>query len=115
MLLATNTRWYLYQALGSNFLCILPWAIVVNEIELSEERAWTYYSIIFGGALVFDFFDVGIVALFWAWKLTRGKITLRRIHSTLRVLCKFTRPENVSLNLNLYHEFYAGGFLAACY
>jgi len=50
--------------LGSNFLWILLWAIAVTEIKISEERAWTCYSIIFGGALVFDFFDVGIVALF---------------------------------------------------
>ena len=83
ILLATNPRWFLYQALGSNFLWMLPWAIVVTKVKLSEEHAWTYYSIIFGGALVFDFFDVGIVVLFWAWRLMKGKITLRRVHSTL--------------------------------
>ena len=83
ILLATNPRWFLYQALGSNFLWILPWAIVVTKVKMSQEHAWTYYSIIFGGALVFDFFDVGIVVLFWAWRLMRGKITLRRVHSTL--------------------------------
>ena len=60
ILLATNPRWYLYQALGSNFLWVLPWAIVVTKIKLSEEHAWTYYSIIFGGSLVFSFFDVGV-------------------------------------------------------
>ena len=83
ILLATNPRWFLYQALGSNFLWILPWAIVVTKVKMSQEHAWTYYSIIFGGALVFDFFDVGIVVLFWAWRLMKGKITLRRVHSTL--------------------------------
>ena len=83
ILLATNPRWFLYQALGSNFLWILPWAIVVTKVKMSQEHAWTYYSIIFGGALVFDFFDVGIVVLFWAWRLMKGRITLRRVHSTL--------------------------------
>ena len=50
---------------------------------MSEEYAWTFYSIISGGALVFDFFDVGIVVLFWAWRLMKEKIMLRRVHGTL--------------------------------
>ncbi|CAD6576697.1 MAG: hypothetical protein ASARMPREDX12_007976 [Alectoria sarmentosa] len=83
ILLATSPRWYLYQALGSNFLWILPWAIVVTKVKLSEERAWTFYAIIFGGALVFDFFDVGITLGLWAWRLAKGKISLRKVHSTL--------------------------------
>ena len=83
VLLATSPRWYLYQALGSNFLWILPWAIIVTKVQLSEERAWTFYAVIFGGALVFDFFDVGITLGFWAWRLARGKMVLRRVHSTL--------------------------------
>ena len=76
ILLATSPRWYLYQALGSNFLWILPWAIVVTKVEMSEARAWTYYAIIFGGALVFDFFDVGITVLIWAARLRGGKIKI---------------------------------------
>lgn len=83
VLLATSPRWYLYQALGSNFLWILPWAIVVTKVPLSQERAWTFYAVIFGGALVFDFFDVGITLGFWAWRLARGKMALRRVHGTL--------------------------------
>jgi len=74
ILLAASPRWYLYQALGSNFLWILPWAIVVTKISLPESTAWTYYAIIFGGALVFDFFDVGITVLIWAIRLMRGKV-----------------------------------------
>ncbi|MCJ1473309.1 hypothetical protein MMC13_001960 [Lambiella insularis] len=74
ILLATSPRWYLYQALGSNFLWILPWAVVVTKISLLESTAWTYYAIIFGGALVFDFFDVGITVTIWAARLMKGKV-----------------------------------------
>jgi len=79
ILLATVTRWYLYQALGSNFLWMLPWAIVVTKVKMEQAHAWTFYSIIFGGALVFDFFNVGLVVLLWAWSLMRGKIKLQAV------------------------------------
>ncbi|OQE18831.1 hypothetical protein PENFLA_c020G11094 [Penicillium flavigenum] len=74
ILLATSPRWYLYQSLGSNFLWMLPWAIVVTLISLPKSLAWTYYAIIFGGALVFDFVDVSLTAALWAYRLTRGKV-----------------------------------------
>ncbi|OQD93116.1 hypothetical protein PENSOL_c035G05025 [Penicillium solitum] len=74
ILLATSPRWYLYQSLGSNFLWMLPWAIVATVISLPKSLAWTYYAIIFGGALVFDFVDVGLTAALWAYRLTRGKV-----------------------------------------
>lgn len=76
ILLATVPRWYLYQALGSNFLWMLPWAIVVTKVDLPQAHAWTFYSVIFGGALVFDFFNVGLVVLLWAWRLSKGKVRL---------------------------------------
>ncbi|OQE37162.1 hypothetical protein PENCOP_c010G00307 [Penicillium coprophilum] len=76
ILLATSPRWYLYQSLGSNLLWMLPWAIVVTVISLPKSLAWTYYAIIFGGALVFDFVDVGLTATLWAYRLTRGKVTI---------------------------------------
>lgn len=79
ILLATNPRWYLYQALGSNLLWVLPWAIVVTKVKLSEEHAWTFYSVIFGGSLVFSFLVVGIVLVIWASRLMKGRITLQRI------------------------------------
>ncbi|KAL8949099.1 MAG: hypothetical protein Q9222_004770 [Ikaeria aurantiellina] len=79
ILLATNPRWYLYQALGSNLLWVLPWAIVVTKIKMSQEHAWTFYSIIFGGSLVFSFLVVVMVLLLWASRLMRGKITLQRV------------------------------------
>ncbi|KAH8592170.1 hypothetical protein B0O99DRAFT_549470 [Bisporella sp. PMI_857] len=76
ILLASVPRWYFYQALGSNFLWMLPWAIAVSEIHMDEDNAWTYHSIIFGGSLVFSFFTVSIVCSTWAWLLTRGKVKL---------------------------------------
>ena len=30
----------------------------------------------FGGALVFGFFNVGLVVLLWVWRLMKGKIKL---------------------------------------
>jgi Na+-driven multidrug efflux pump len=76
ILLATVPRWYLYQALGSNLLWMLPWAITVTRIGMTAENAWSYDSIIFGGALVFDFFNVSLVCCLWAWQLKKGKIPL---------------------------------------
>lgn len=52
---------------------MLPWAIVVTTITLPKSLSWTYYAIIFGGALVFDFFDVGLTLLIWIHRLSRGK------------------------------------------
>lgn len=83
VLLATVPRWYLYQSLGSNFLWMLPWAIVMTSAHGSEEDAWTYYAIIFGGALVFDFFNVALVFVLWAWRLMKGRMKLRQVHATL--------------------------------
>jgi hypothetical protein len=83
ILLATTPRWYLYQALGSNLCWMLPWAIAVTRIGMTPDNAWKYHSIIFGGALVFDFFNVSLVACLWAWRLARGKIGLTPIRSGL--------------------------------
>ncbi|CAG7961310.1 unnamed protein product [Penicillium salamii] len=76
ILLATSPRWYLYQSLGSNFLWMLPWAIVVTTLSLPTASAWTYYAIIFGGALVFDSGCVCFTLTIWAYRLMRGKIGL---------------------------------------
>ncbi|KAH8699126.1 hypothetical protein BGW36DRAFT_426802 [Talaromyces proteolyticus] len=83
ILLAASPRWYLYQALGSNFLWMLPWAIVVTKISFPQATVWTYYAIIFGGALVFDFVDVSITLLIWAFRLSRGKVKVDIINGTL--------------------------------
>ncbi|CAG8400547.1 unnamed protein product [Penicillium salamii] len=76
ILLATSPRWYLYQSLGSSFLWMLPWAIVVTTLSLPTASAWTYYAIIFGGALVFDSGCVCFTLTVWACRLLRGKIGL---------------------------------------
>ena len=74
ILLAVSPRWYLYQALGSNFLWMLPWAIVVTKMAFPPVSSWSYYAIIFGGANVFDFFDVSFTILLWLYKLKHGKV-----------------------------------------
>ncbi len=83
VLLATVPRWYLYQALGSNFLWMLPWAIVVTKVKMAQADAWKFYSIIFGGALVFDFFNVGFVVLLWAWRVMKGKVKLQTVSARI--------------------------------
>lgn len=83
ILLATTTRWYLIQSLGSNLLWMLPWAIVVSKINMTPDNAWHYDSIIFGGALVFDFFNVVLVLGVWAWLLMRGRISLSSVAGDL--------------------------------
>ncbi|KAH8710287.1 hypothetical protein GQ44DRAFT_714427 [Phaeosphaeriaceae sp. PMI808] len=72
ILLATRPLWYLYQSLVSNLMYVLPWAVVCQVVELKPEDAWTYHSLVFGGSLVFSFFDV-IVDGIWAWTLRKGK------------------------------------------
>lgn len=80
ILLSTRPRWYLYQSLISNILWVLPWAIAVSEIGITPDDAWTYHSIVFGGSLVFSFFDILIVDVIWAWKLLRGKMHLPPVY-----------------------------------
>jgi len=81
ILLATVPRWFLYQALGSNLAWMMPWAIAVSRISMTPNNAWTYHSVIFGGALVFDFCNVTIVCALWAWLLVRGRVWLAPVYS----------------------------------
>lgn len=76
ILLATRPRWYLYQSLVSNLFWVLPWAIVVSKIGITESDAWTYHSIVFGGSLVFSFFDVLLFDAVWFWTLLKGRMDL---------------------------------------
>jgi hypothetical protein len=62
---------------------MLPWAIVMTVKRFSEAQAWTFYAIIFGGALVFDFFNVGLVVGLWAWRLNNGSIKVRAVDATM--------------------------------
>lgn len=79
ILLATRPPWYMYQSLVSNLCWVLPWAIVVTVIDLNPNDAWTYHSIVFGGSLVFSFFDILVFDALWAWRLLRGKMRLSQI------------------------------------
>jgi Na+-driven multidrug efflux pump len=76
ILLATRPKWYLYQSLVSNLMYVLPWAIVCQVSKLDAGDAWTYHSVVFGGSLVFSFFDILIVDCIWAWTLLRGRVSL---------------------------------------
>ncbi|KAJ4535285.1 hypothetical protein HRR77_008195 [Exophiala dermatitidis] len=79
ILLATVPRWYLYQSLVSNLCYVLPWAIVCQAAHLNPDDAWTYHSFVFGGSLVFSFFDVLLFVSLWAWKLQRGTLDFDKV------------------------------------
>ncbi|KAK2793717.1 hypothetical protein FQN52_000669 [Onygenales sp. PD_12] len=80
ILLATRPPWYLYQSLLSNLLYVLPWAIVCQAANLGAQNAWTYHSVVFGGSLVFSFFDILLIDAVWAWRLLAGKMHLGKFH-----------------------------------
>lgn len=83
ILLATRPPWYLYQSLVSNLCWVLPWAIVVTKIDMNAKDAWTYHSIVFGGSLVFSFFDIiFIFDALWVWRLAKGKMRLPPVRGT---------------------------------
>lgn len=81
ILLSSRPLWYLYQSLASNLLYVLPWAIVCQTANLDAEHAWTYHSLVFGGSLVFSFFDVALVDGLWAWTLRKGKGRVDRVRA----------------------------------
>lgn len=76
LLLATRPLWYLYQSLASNILWVLPWAIAVSKVGITPDDAWTYHAVVFGGSLVFSFFDISLFVCAWAWRLGKGKMRL---------------------------------------
>jgi Na+-driven multidrug efflux pump len=77
ILVSTRPKWYLYQSLASNILYVLPWAIVCQVVKLNAGDAWTYHSLVFGGSLVFSFFVIVGMVGFWAWRLGKGKMSIR--------------------------------------
>ena len=81
ILLSTIPRFYFLQAVLSNLLWMLPWAIAVTKLDMTAENAWTYHSIVFGGSLVFSFFAVLVVLVIWAWALSRGKVRLNPVRA----------------------------------
>jgi len=48
---------------------------------MTPDDAWKYHSIVFGGSLVFSFFDILVVDAIWAWALLKGKMIVRRTES----------------------------------
>jgi len=86
ILLASRPRWYLYQSLVSNLCWVLPWAIAVTRVGITPGNAWTYHSIVFGGSLVFSFFDILIVDAIWCWTLLRGKMRLPPVNGASTIL-----------------------------
>ncbi|KAF2180315.1 hypothetical protein K469DRAFT_640154 [Zopfia rhizophila CBS 207.26] len=81
VLLSTRPLRYLYQSLASNLLYVLPWAIVCQVADLNPSNAWTYHGLVFGGSLVFSFFDIVIVDGIWAWTLKTGRGRLEHFHA----------------------------------
>ena len=57
---------------------MLPWAVIVTVLSFPESLAWTYYAIIFGGALVLDFCDVGLTQLMGMYRLSSGKVRIEQ-------------------------------------
>lgn len=55
---------------------MLPWAIFVTKVTLPQSSSWTYYAIIFGGANVFDFFDVSLTVMVWIYRLLKGNVNV---------------------------------------
>ncbi|KAJ2900105.1 hypothetical protein MKZ38_002598 [Zalerion maritima] len=82
VLLATRPKWYLYQSLVSNFLYVLPWAIVCQVADLNPDKAWTYHGLVFGGSLVFSFICVVVVLGIWGWVLRTGRARLEVFHTS---------------------------------
>ena len=62
---------------------MLPWAMVVTKVKMVQADAWTFYSIIFGGALVFDIFNVGFIMLLWAWRVMKGNVKLQTVSARI--------------------------------
>ncbi|KDR72272.1 hypothetical protein GALMADRAFT_229087 [Galerina marginata CBS 339.88] len=69
VLLATQTRWYLYQSLVSNIFYALPWAIALPKIGITPDTAWTYHKWVFGGSLVVSLGIIIVVDGIWVVRL----------------------------------------------
>ncbi|KAF9053440.1 hypothetical protein BJ165DRAFT_1447523 [Panaeolus papilionaceus] len=76
ILLATETRWYLYQSLGSNILYALPWAIALTVIgdKITADNSWTYHRWVFGGSLVVSLVIILAVDGLWVFRLKGGRL-----------------------------------------
>ncbi len=56
--------------------------MVCQVVDLNADDAWTYHSLVFGGSLVFSFFDILLVLVLWALRLLKGKMHLEVFHDS---------------------------------
>lgn len=78
ILLATQTRWYLYQSLASNIFYCLPWAIALPRIGITPDTAWTYHKWVFGGSLVVSLGIITFVDSLWALRLRGWRVPSKK-------------------------------------
>ncbi|TVY45942.1 hypothetical protein LOCC1_G002756 [Lachnellula occidentalis] len=76
ILIATTPRFFFAQGLVTSVLWLLPWAIACSKIKLTEQNAWTYHGVAFGGVLIADFFTTIATCVLWAWMLYRDRVSL---------------------------------------
>ncbi|KAI8806624.1 hypothetical protein BJ742DRAFT_815526 [Cladochytrium replicatum] len=69
--LATWPAWYFLNSILANLLWVLPWAIAVTKINVSQDGAWTYYAVIFGGSLVVSLVIVVVSLVLWRFAVLR--------------------------------------------
>jgi len=75
ILLATRPKWYLINSVIVNIVWTLPWATALQVgIPITEETAWKYHSLVFGGSLVASFLVTIVTVAIWAIWLLRGKV-----------------------------------------
>lgn len=82
ILLATETKWYLYQSLISNLFYALPWAIALPLIGITPDTAWKYHKWVFGGSLVVSLGIIIVMDGLWALRLRRGSFSWFQLRNT---------------------------------
>ncbi|KAI6191157.1 hypothetical protein M3Y97_00197500 [Aphelenchoides bicaudatus] len=75
ILLATTPKLFFIQALCSEIFWMLPWAIAVTQINMTQDP-WFFHAIIFGGAFLVNFGSVFVFCVIWAYRLKKGLIKL---------------------------------------
>ncbi|KAI8815837.1 uncharacterized protein EV422DRAFT_623934 [Fimicolochytrium jonesii] len=71
VLLATRLDIWFMTALTTNILWVLPWCIAFQIGAVPVEKAWSFYALVFGGGLVFDFAVVVLTLGVWWWAVRR--------------------------------------------
>ncbi|TVY15114.1 hypothetical protein LARI1_G006187 [Lachnellula arida] len=76
ILIATTPRFFFAQSLVTCVIWLLPWAITCSKVALTEQNAWTYHGVAFGGVLIVDFFTTIVACVLWGWMLHKGRVSL---------------------------------------